>query len=272
MALLLVLLTPVVIPAQTQPPQHPLEALKTQEYWTVYDVLRSTGKLDADTYYASVLLREPPKDKVLAWKTGDPVFREADVILLRKGKTIEALVDVAGAKLESWKEVKDVQAPVLEMEFHEIGELVKKDPRVIEALKKRGITDLTTVECDPTPFGYFALPELEGHRIMFGGCADSHGAYLSWGRSIEGLNIEVDAVEKKVLKVIDDGPIAVPTTPINFEEAPTALRPGTTPIALAQPLGPSFQISNGEVSWQNWQFRFRLDPRVGPIINLARFN
>jgi primary-amine oxidase len=272
MALLLGLLTPVVIPAQTQPPQHPLEALKTQEYWTVYDVLRSTGKVDADTYYASVLLREPPKDKVLAWKPGDPVFREADVILLRKGKTIEALVDIAGAKLESWKEVKDVQAPVLEMEFHELGELVKKDPRVIEALKKRGITDLTTVECAPTPFGYFALPELEGHRIMYGGCADLHGVYLSWGRTIEGLNIEVDAVEKKVLKVIDDGPIPVPTTAINFEEAATALRPGTTPIGVTQPLGPSFQISNGDVSWQNWQFRFRLDPRVGPVINLVRFN
>lgn len=271
-AVLAGLLAPPHLRAQVQAPQHPLEALKSQEYWTVYDVLRATGKVDADTYYASVLLREPPKDKLLAWKPGDPVFREADAVLLRKGKTIEAVVDVAGSKLVSWKEVNDVQAPILGMEFQELGELVKKDPRVIEALKKRGITDLNTVDCVPLPFGYFALPELEGHRIMYGGCSDLHGAFLSWGRSIEGLYIEVDAAEKKVLKVIDEGPIPVPSGPINFQERDAAPRPGTTPIGVAQPQGPSFQIKNGDVSWQSWHFRFRLDPRVGTVINLARFD
>ena len=273
LALLLALLSPALLRAQVQPPQHPLDSLKTQEYWAIYDVLRDSGKIDADTFYASVLLKEPPKERVLAWKPGDPIFREAEVILLRKGKASEAIVDIAAHKLQSWKEVPGVQAPVLEMEFHEIGELIKKDTRVIEALKKRGITDLTTVQCAPTPFGYFALPELEGHRIMFGGCYELHGTYLSWGRSIEGLNIEVDAVDKKILKVIDDGPIPVPTSPINFMDLPLAPRANTTPIALSQPLGPSFQVSPAnDVTWQNWQFRFRLDPRLGAIINLAKFN
>jgi primary-amine oxidase len=272
-ALFVMLAAPALFKAQTQPVQHPLESLKTQEYWTVYDVLRDSGKIDADTFYASVLLKEPAKDKILDWKSGDPVFREAEVILLRKGKTMEAVVDISGHKLESFKEVPGVVAPVLESEFRELGEVIKKDSRVIEALKKRGITDLNTVECAPTPFGYFALPELEGHRIMFGGCADMHGVYLNWGRSIEGLNIEIDAVEKKILKVIDDGPVPVPTAPINYMDLPVAARANTTPIALSQPLGPSYQVSpTGDVSWQSWQFRFRLDPRLGVIVNLAKFN
>ena len=255
-----------------QAPAHPLEALKSQEYWIVYDVLRDSGKMDVDTFYASVLLHEPPKEKVIAWKLGDPVFREAEVILLRKGIAIEALVDIPGHKLEFWKERKDIQAPVLEMEFHELEQVIKKDSRVIEAMKKRGITDLTHVQCFAGPFGFFALPELEGHRIFYGGCSDTHGEFLGWGRSIEGLNIEIDAVEKKVLKVIDDGPIPVPTASINFEETSSAPREGATPIGLSQPLGPAFKISNGEVNWQSWNFRFRLDPRIGAIINLARFN
>src|SRR5579864_4693802 len=262
------LLGPILAGAQT----HPLDALKTQEYWTVYEVLQGSGRIDKDTYYASVLLHEPAKDKVLAWKSGDPVPREADVILLRKGQVIEARVDVAGRKVESWKEPKGVQAPIIESEFHELSEAAKNDPRVREALAKRGITDLTTVECDLVPFGYFALPELEGHRIMYGECADHHGAYLSWGRSIEGLVVEVDAVEKKVLKVVDEGPVPVPSSPINFQEEPAIARPGTTPLAVTQPLGPSFQMAGGEVSWQNWHFRFRLDPRLGPIVNLVRFD
>ena len=74
--------------AQNQPPTHPLDALKTQEYWTVYDVLRDSGKLDPDTVTHSVLLHEPAKNKVLGWKPGDAIFREAEVILLRKGVTI----------------------------------------------------------------------------------------------------------------------------------------------------------------------------------------
>lgn len=63
----------------------------------------------------------------------------------------------------------------------------------------------------------------------------------------------------------------VPTGSTNFEEAPEKARVGTTPLEMRQPLGPSFQVANGEVTWQNWHFRFRLDPRVGPVINLAGF-
>ena len=83
--------------AQT-PVLHPLQALTSQEYWIVYDVLRDNGKLDADTFVPSVLLHEPPKDRVLAWKMGDPVFREADVIIIKKGVVTEARVDIPGRK------------------------------------------------------------------------------------------------------------------------------------------------------------------------------
>jgi len=260
---------PALLLAQSQPPTHPLEGLRTQEYWTVYDVLRDSGKMQPETSTISVLLHEPAKDKVLAWKAGDPLFREAEVILLQKGVTIEALVDISGHKLESWKERKDVQAPVTMNEFHELDELIKKDPRVVEALKKHGITDLVPIFCFADPFSYFALPELEGHRIMMGGCADTHGVYVSWSRGIEGLQIEVDATAKKVLKVIDEAPVPISQAPVNYQDLTSAARPGTTPIGISQPLGPSFQLKDGEVTWQNWRFRFRLDPRLGAIINLA---
>src|SRR5215470_1808218 len=255
--------------AQNQPPTHPLDALKTQEYWTVYDVLRDSGKLDPDTVTHSVLLHEPAKNKVLGWKPGDAIFREAEVILLRKGVTIEALVDVSNRRLLSWKERKDVQAPVTRKEFQELEEVMKKDPRVIEALRKRGISDLAPVDCTADPFSYFALPELEGHRIMMGGCNYTHGVYLGWSRGIEGLQIKVDAAEKKVLEVIDEGITPVSEAPVNYQDLETAARPGTTPISVSQPLGPSFHVKGTEVAWQNWRFRFRLDPRLGAIINLA---
>ena len=38
-----------------------------------------------------------------------------------------------------------------------------------------------------------------------------------------------------------------------------------------QPMGPSFTIDKGEITWQNWHFRLRLDSRVGPVLNLVSY-
>jgi primary-amine oxidase len=253
-----------------QSPQHPLDALRTEEYWTVYDVLQASGHLDEDTHYASVLLHEPAKDVVLGWKQGQAVRREADVTLMRKGVTIEARVDIAGRKLESWKEVPGAQAPIFVSEILGFSDTILSDERVRRALEKRGIKDLNQVECASVPLGYFAFPEQEGHRIAFADCDLLHGVYHSWGRTIGGLLIEVDLVERKILRVFDDGPVPMPSEAVNFEEAPEVTRPGTKPGIVSQPEGPSFEVKDGEVAWQNWRFRFRLDSRNGVILDLVR--
>jgi primary-amine oxidase len=264
-----VLLVPFAL-AQTA--KHPLDALTSEEYWTVRDVLQASGRMDSEMAWASVLLHEPTKAAVLAWKPGSPAPRQADAILVRKGQVIEARVDLPARRLESWKEVPGVFSPMLPSEFGSLGALIKNDPRVREALAKRGITDLTTIQCSALPVGYFAFPDQEGRRIMNGECSDSRGVHHNWGRTIGGLHIEVDSLEKKVLRVVDSGVIPASAASNNFEEAPAIPRPGTTPITVSQPLGASFRITDGEVAWQSWRFRVRLDPRMGPVVNLARFD
>ena len=74
---------------------HPLDGLTTAEYWVAYDVLQQAGHAEPDSFFASVLLREPAKDLVLGWKEGSAIPREADVVMLQKGKTFEARVDLA---------------------------------------------------------------------------------------------------------------------------------------------------------------------------------
>ena len=51
-----------------------------------------------------------------------------------------------------------------------MNDAIKHDPRIVDALKKRGITDLNLVTCYATPGGYIALPEQDGRRIGWGGC------------------------------------------------------------------------------------------------------
>ena len=243
-----------------------------EEYWTVYNVLRDAGKLGEKTVFSSVLLREPPKAEVLAWTPGKPIVRKADAVLLTEGKSYEAVVDISASKLESYILLKKDQAPITETEMHGYDDVLKKDPRVLEALKKRGITDLRLVTCYVTPAGHVGLPEqTEGRRIGWGGCTYAVNAKYGWDREIPGIFFVVDMNEKKITRFSDYGIVPMPpSTSIYDADGGPALH-GTRPILTTQPNGPSFTIKDGEVSWQNWNFRFRLDPRVGPVVNLVTY-
>ena len=256
--------------ALTPSVHHPLDALTPDEYWIVYSVLRDAGKLAEKTVFASELLHEPNKPYVFSWKPGDPIAREADVVLLTDGKSYEARVDIAGKKLEYYKQLTKDQAPVSEEEMHGYDDVLRKDPRIVGALAKRGITDLRLVTCYVTPAGYVGLPEqTEGRRIGWGGCTYSANAKYAWDREIPGIFFVVDMNEKKIVRFSDYGAVPMPkSTSVYDADGGTAL-PGTKPFLIAQPNGPSFTIENGEVSWQNWNFRFRLDPRVGGVLNLV---
>jgi primary-amine oxidase len=248
---------------------HPLDGLTTQEYWTVYETLQAAGHLPAETVFSSVLLHPPEKAAALAWRPGQAMPRAADVLLVRQGKSFAGEVDIAAKKVLRLDELKDAQAPFVGSEMS--GDFIKKDPRVVEALKKRGITDLTHVRCGAQPVAYRAMPEQATKRVGFGVCSLPHRTYHSWGRSIEGLHMHVDIVGKKVLRVIDTEVVPVPTASNAYQEEPERVRPGTTPIVTSQPQGPGFAMRDGEVAWQNWRFRFRIDQRVGVVLNLVRF-
>lgn len=268
---LLSLFVIIVVEACAQSPGHPLDSLTKTEYWTVYDVLQQANEITPATLFASVLLHPPAKSAVLSYRPGQPFAREADVVLLRGEKTFAARVDIVGKRVLSFKELPGVQAPILTSELFGEDEAIKSDPRVVEALKKRGITDLGTIQCIVLPGAYQSIPEQATQRMGFGECAQKHGVYHSWGRSIDGLSLQVNMATKKVLKVVDRGGAPVPTGNIDYEGIPENPRPHTTPISISQPAGPGYRIENGEISWQNWLFRVRMDQRVGPILNLVRF-
>jgi len=249
--------------------RHPLDALTPEEYWKVYHVLSDAGKLAEKTEFSSILLREPLKAEVLAWKPGKPIVRKADVVLQTEGKSDAAVVDVSSGKLESWTELTKEQTPASKSGFDAI---LKKDPRVLAALKARGITDLRLVNCAVVQADFVDLPEqAEGRRVGWGACDYEANTVYTWDDDIAGLFVVVDLDTKKVLRVSDTGPVPMPPSTSIFDADGGPAAPGTRPIVTSQPEGPSFTINDGEVSWQNWHFRFRLDPRIGPVINLVSY-
>ena len=190
------------------------------------------------------------------------------------GTRMPALVNIVTGKVEgSLEELKGMQAPFTTTEEQEVNESVKHDPRIVEALKKRGITDLNLVVCFATPGGYIGLPEQDGRRIGWGGCGYGVDNYNgAEDREVGGLFFTVDMASKKVTRFTDYG--AVPMRPLSliYDSEGGPADANTKPIVVSQPGGPSFSIKDGEVSWQNWKFRFRIDPRQGPIVNLASLN
>jgi len=256
------------------PPEsaHPLDGLSAKEIWAAYDVLQAAGHVDDATRFASVLLHEPPKGEVLAWKPGAPFRREASAVLLQGPKAYEAVVDVARRKLVSWKELQGAQPNMVQSEEEAVEDLMKHDPDVIAAFKRRGIVNLATIECYGTTPGYFGAPEEEGRRLVRAACAERHGVAWAYGRPIEGVNAVVDLRERKILRVIDTGQVPVPAGSAGLDEDSVGTtRPAPPPIALAQPQGPAFSLKGHEVAWQNWSFQFRLDPRRGLIVSNVRY-
>jgi len=70
---------------------HPLDPLTEQEIAEAVAIIASQGRTDRTTRAAIITLREPSKQQVLQWKSGDPIPRKAFAVLRVKGETVEAV-------------------------------------------------------------------------------------------------------------------------------------------------------------------------------------
>jgi primary-amine oxidase len=261
----------LVASAAAAPARHPLDALTSQEYWAVFETMKASGKLDAASRYAGIDLREPPKAEVLRWKPGDQFRREALAIVKQGRRTFEAVVDVAGQKLVSWKEIKGVESIMIPDESEGVGERLKQDPRWQAAMRKRGITDFDTVGCDGNSPGFFNTPEEQGRRLQRVTCSEGRGFSNAAGHPIEGLIVVWDSEEQKIIRIIDTGVVPVPRGNADYDTETISSREVPGPISIQQPMH-GFRVEGNEVSWQNWKFHFRIDPKLGVVVTNVTYN
>lgn len=268
--LLLLIGAPCLSVAQSQ--SHPLDPLTWQEHWTVLEVLREARHLDADTRFSMVNLVEPPKDRVWTWKTGDPAPRAAYAVVRQGKRAFEAIVDLNARQVSSWRELTGVQPNWLSDELFASAEIVKKDPAFIAALRRRGIEDLTFVDCVTIPPGYFGTEEQRGRRVGHVSCNQAGGVRNTWTRQISGVTAVVDLHEQKVLRVVDEG--VVPMSDVSADYDPVSVgktRDVPGPIRIEQPLGPGFRIQGHIVEWQKWRFHVRPDHRTGLVVSTVTY-
>jgi primary-amine oxidase len=263
--------------------KHPLDPLTAQEVEATSLILRRQLGLAGSARFVYVTLSEPAKDRVLAFHDGDAVEREAFVVIREREerKTYEAVVSLTAGTVRTWREVANVQPPVMFEEFLASELAVKKDPRWQEAMRRRGITDFDSVMLDPWSLGYNGPedgPE-RGRLIrpltwLRMGTTDDHG----YARPVEGVVVRFDLDAMEVVEVEDHGITPLPPTagnydtarisdPGNFPSFPAGPRRDLKPIEITQPEGASFQVDGHEVRWQKWSLRVGFTPREGLVLH-----
>lgn len=258
-------------PLDAQAPAHPLDGLSGREHWTIYETLVASGRTDSTARYLYIGLHEPPKAEVLAWRAGQSIRREALVHLEQGGRGYEAIVDLTGRRVLAWSEVPARQYMTSGPEFGRIDDVVLKDERVRAAIRRRGFTDFTHISCGAN-HGFLDLPEERGRRLLRVMCADDRGVVTGYGAEIEGLLILTDLTAGRVVRVIDDGVRPFSGAYGAYDaEAIGPVRDARSPVRMVQPLGPSYTVDGHQVSWQNWRFHFRVDPRRGVVLSLVTY-
>ena len=251
---------------------HPLDQLSRAEISRATAILKD-GPAAAESFrFISVEMREPSKEDL---RNGTVTAREADAVLIDRaeGRAFSAIVDLDAGLVTEWtKLASGVQPPFMLDEFAECEENCKKDPRVVEALNARGLTDLDLVCFEPWSVGWFG-EDAQGRRLMralvFVRQSPDDSPYA---HPIENLVVIYDLSSGTVARIEDNEVIPIPAAAGNY--LPKYVGPARTdlkPISITQPEGASFTVTGNHVKWADWSFRVGFTPREGLVLHQLRF-
>jgi primary-amine oxidase len=251
---------------------HPLDPLTAEELRVAVQVARSDARIGG-ALFPSVVLDEPAKAAVLAWQPGQALARKARVQALTATRAYELLVDLSGRQVLSVTEIHNGEPSITLSEIESLT-LVLSNPQFKAGLQKRGITDFSKVFCAPFSPGYYGDPAQDGRRLVKVGCFDTRRSTTNmFGWPIERLYALVDLRLHEVLSVSDTGVVPIADGDLNYgEHAVGPLRDPRKPTLLSQPLGTNIRVAGHDISWGNWRFHVRVDPRVGTTISLASWH
>jgi primary-amine oxidase len=248
---------------------HPLAALTGTEIAQAVALARSHEGCPADALVAYVGLQEPPKDRVRAFRPGDPLDREVRLVLVPgpRATVVEAVVSVTHREVRRWHEVPEARPALLIEESIATIEALKADPEWRAAMRRRGIDDFEKVQIDPWPAGNFGLDHEHDRRISrclsyLRETPDANG----YAKPIEGVVGFVDMGRGEVLEVLDTGVVPIPPGSGSYDPGEQALRADLRPLEITQPEGPSFTVEGNLVRWQRWSFRVTMDPLEGLVL------
>ena len=251
---------------------HPLDPLTAAEVADAARRAKAAPGLSDRVRVVSVELREPDKADYLAWKAGGPPPpREAFCVLLDNGRRrgVEAVVPLGGEAAVSVTDLPEGVQPAMHYaEFDAVVDVVRADPRYLEALRRRGV-DPSDVHVEPWSSGTFEPGLARQARAISWVRRDDDGDN-PYSRPLHGLTAAIDLDEMRVLRVDDVSPGAEVPSGDGGDYRNGGGRPyrdDVRPIEIAQPQGSSFTLTGSHVAWQRWDLRVGFHPREGLVLH-----
>lgn len=266
---------------------HPLEPLAPEEISRASTILKHHSEFTPQQRFVFIELKEPSKAVVRAFDSdAGPWEREAFLLLRDRAqhRTLEAVVNLSAETVTSYTEIPDAQPPMTEEEFFACEEMIRQDPVVQEALRKRGVEDFSKAMVDKWAAGYVMDEDAPSQRriarpIVFIQGQDDANAYA---RPVENLIITVDLDNNEIVDVKDTGVVELPPKNGNYtaeritdpENSPhfEKVRERMNPIHITQPEGPSFVIDGHNLEWANWKLQVGFTAREGLVLHTISYN
>jgi len=264
----------------TQPPAHPLDPLTAEEIREAAAIVRRDRGVGPGWRFASIELREPGKENLLAPEPGQVTAREAVVVCWDRsdGRACRAVVSLTGAAVTAWEDLPGQQPNMTVDEWRECDEMLRGHPALARALARRGITDLSLVLTDMWAYGGALVPEqYRGLRL---GWSDVwyRGSERGnpYAHHVTGLHPIVDLNRMALLEIEDsldrgDSPHQ-PEVMGEYLPALTGMPlREVAPLEISQPSGPGFTLDGRLLSWQDWQLRLGFNHREGLVLYQVAF-
>ena len=256
---------------------HPLDPLTADEIRQAAAIVRREREVGEGWRFASIELKEPSKADLPALSSGRLTAREALVVCWNRadGQAYRAVVSLTGDAVTGWEHLPGQQPNMTVDEWHECDEMIRAHPAVIEALGRRGITDLSRVLADMWAYGAAFVPERYARRRI--GWCDLwfRGSELGnpYAHHLTGLHPVVDLNTMELLEIEDN--YQGGTDPEVMGEylpdlLPMRLR-SVAPLEISQPDGVGFTLDGTLLSWQNWQLRLGFNHRESLVLHQVAF-
>ncbi|MFE4002462.1 primary-amine oxidase [Nocardioides sp. YIM B13467] len=262
----------------SQTDTHPLAPLSAAEITAFREVLLAEGMVTDATRFAYVSLVEPSKEVVAAYVPGAPVRRQVRALLLDLAERTTVWVDV-DVTAETVLETRPIapgtgQGPILDEDFERVDGICKADEHWVEAVRRRGITDLDQLRCVALSAGSFDYKDerdVRAARVL--AFQLTHPTDSMWAHPVDGVVAHVDLTNQRVLRVVETDIDHVPDESGDYLDPDVRgpVRDSLKPLVIAQPEGVSFTLEDNVLTWENWSVRLGFNGREGLTLHRITF-
>ena len=241
-----------------------MKLLSEAEISLAVSVVKQHSGLDSSAWFETIALDES-QGRVQPGQPHQPRCAYVCCYEPSSNRTFTGRVDLAQQHLVEWKHRPGVQARIVPDEFILACDLARQDPEFIAALKKRGVDDPHQVLIESWSPGNFGEPEEQNKRLAYGHCWLINDAGDNpYARPIANLHPVFDLSARTINRIDDFGVVPIPPDPGPIRR--DNQRQDIKPLEITQPEGPSFEVEDYKVRWQNWHLEIGYSVREGLIL------